>query len=207
MSIGFACSITIGFWMFNYEDLPGVWVDTRQARRKLHATCQILGSLFIVLGYGAVVLAHWRTPGTKLFKVSNGAPWSFSIGPNWVRMIHIVIGYAALILVVIQFVVGMLKYRALADDDDMDDQDFSIHETLGNMTYSLGMINIVLGVWLWDAWSIPVRGAITLGLLTSAAFGPRWDGTRGFLSDNAVDEMTEKKRRKRSGGGIGKSSS
>lgn len=204
MSIGFSFFVTVGFWMFNYEDLPGGWIDTRWARRRLHATFQSTGILFVLLGYGAVVRAHLQTPGAKLFQVTNGKDWSFSEGPDWARMIHIVLGYSVLGLCLMQFFIGMLKFRALADEDDSDDQNFSIHETIGNMTYSCGMLNIMLGVWMWGAWPVPVRAAISLAIITSAAFGPRWDGTRGFLSDSADDADTATKSR---GGGIGRASS
>merc|ERR1719171_724304 len=58
MAIGWSLCLTMGFWMFNYEDLPGSNIDTREGRRKAHAFCQLMGSTFIFCGYYAVVHAH-----------------------------------------------------------------------------------------------------------------------------------------------------
>lgn len=127
------------------------------------------------------------------------AEWGFSSGPTWLRFAHIIVGYFALAIVVIQILIGMLKYRALTDEDDDGDSAYPIHETLGNLVYGTGMLNVVLGVWMWDAWSLPVRAAISLTLITSAAFGPRWDGSRGYLSD-----APDPSKKKHTGNAIGK---
>lgn len=179
MGIGFSLFITLGFWMFNYEDLPGEWIDTRASRRKVHAICQVTGAFCIVAGYIAVVQAH-GTKGASLFQVSE-PPMGFSSGPGWVRLIHIILGYLALCLLVAQVFLGFMKYKALSDENEDNDEAFAIHEQVGNFFYFCGIGNVLLGVWLWEAWSLPVRCVITLTMLTSVAFGPRWDGTHGFL--------------------------
>ncbi|CAE7706292.1 unnamed protein product [Symbiodinium sp. CCMP2456] len=57
----------------------------------------------------------------------------------------------------------------------------------------MAMLNLMTGVWLWKEFSLPVRAIITLTLITSVAFGPRWDGTRGFLSSEAEKPKKKKK--------------
>lgn len=198
MSLGMGLMITMGFWMFNYEDLPGEWIDSRAGRRKSHAFCQICGVTFLCLGYAAVYRAHWLTSDGQFFKVTD-APWGFSTGPHWLRLTHIYLGYATLFAVAVQFVIGLLKYRTLTDDEDDNDNAFSYHETVGNFVYTFGTINVLLGVWLWEAHSLPVRFAISLTMLTSAAFGPRWDGSRGYLSDDAAPASKNKKAGQRVG--------
>lgn len=197
MSLGFGLMISMGFWMFNYEDLPGEWIDSRSARRKAHALCQLTGISLIVMGYLAVMKAHRDTPGTKLFQVSDPdtASWTFTIGPSWIRLAHVIIGYLALGLMVVQLVVGALKYRSLTDDDDDNDAEFSYHETIGNALFACGISNILIGVWLWEAWSLAVRAAISLTLCTSLVFGPRWDGSRGFLASPGEGESHSKKKK------------
>mmetsp|Transcript_40938 Transcript_40938/g.127349 ORF Transcript_40938/g.127349 Transcript_40938/m.127349 type:complete len:268 (+) Transcript_40938:158-961(+) len=188
MGIGFTFLISIGFWMFNYEDLPGEWIDTAASRRKVHAMCQASGALCILAGYFAVVRAH-GTSGAVLFQVSD-PPMGFASGPGWLRLAHIVVGYAALALLVLQVFIGVMKYRALSDLDELNDDAFSVHQHIGNLLYFLGLCNVTLGVWLWEAWSLPMRSVITLTLLTSLAFGPRWDGGHGFLSNMVQSSAT-----------------
>eukprot|EP00747_Dinoflagellata_sp_TGD_P169137 gnl/TRDRNA2_/TRDRNA2_197308_c0_seq1.p1 gnl/TRDRNA2_/TRDRNA2_197308_c0~~gnl/TRDRNA2_/TRDRNA2_197308_c0_seq1.p1 ORF type:complete len:239 (-),score=32.98 gnl/TRDRNA2_/TRDRNA2_197308_c0_seq1:92-808(-) len=187
MSIGFALILSLGFWMYNYEDLPGEWIDTRPGRRQTHGVLQSTGAVLIVLGYAAVVRAHRQDDDAALFSVTD-TEWSFT-GPTIVRMLHIIVGYTALTLLPVQVCIGVLKYRVLTDDEDGNDEAWSIHELIGNALFSSGIINILLGVWLWRGWSLPVKAAITLTLITSLTFGPRWDGSKGFLSgDDAPEE-------------------
>jgi len=189
MGLAFTFFIQIGFWMFNYEDLPGEWIDSRQSRRKAHAFFQITGMLFVVMGYFAVVKAHNETPGAALFKVSPATvPWGFTGGLNMMRLAHIIVGYICMGLLACQFVMGVLKYRVLVDEEEKNDEAYWLHEYCGNMVYSTGLLNVLTGVWLWNAWSLALRCAITLTLLTSMTFGPRWDGTRGFLHAAEDDE-------------------
>mmetsp|Transcript_166078 Transcript_166078/g.318937 ORF Transcript_166078/g.318937 Transcript_166078/m.318937 type:complete len:246 (-) Transcript_166078:14-751(-) len=182
MSLGYGLMIAMGFWMFNYEDLPGEWIDSRASRRKAHAFCQLCGFALIIVGYMAVARAHHDVEGAKLFQRTSNTPWAFQTGPGWVRLAHVIIGYCGLALIVLQVIVGALKYRGLTQEDDDQDEHYSIHELIGNLTYASGVLNILIGVWLWEAWSIPIRAAISLTLCTSIVFGPRWDGSRGFLS-------------------------
>jgi len=94
---------------------------------------------------------------------------------------HVVVGYSTLGLLLVQAALGVLKYRALTDGEDSS---FPYHATLGKFVYFLGLGNLMIGVWLWEAWSLPIRCVISLTLLTSLVFGPRWDGSRGYLSDD-----------------------
>lgn len=192
MCVGFALNISLGFWMFNYEDLPGEWIDTRAGRRKAHAFLQFTGACLVCGGYAAVVRAHNGTPGANLFEVSQ-APWAFAIGPYWLRLTHIVVGYCTLGLLGAQVMLGLLKYRILTSEDDANSEAYASHELVGNALYSLAVSNILLAVWLWEAWSMPIRAAITLTLLTSLAFGPRWDGSRGFLSAQTDNNLAKTK--------------
>lgn len=194
MSLGYGMMIAMGFWMFNYEDLPGEWIDSRASRRKAHAFCQLSGFFLIILGYMAVARAHRNHEGAKLFSVETDAPWRFQIGPSWVRLAHIFIGYIGLALLVLQVIVGSLKYRGLTDEDDDNDQSYQYHELIGNCTYATGILNILIGVWLWEAWSVPIRAAISLTLCTSIVFGPRWDGSRGFLSSDEAPAPSQGKK-------------
>jgi hypothetical protein len=196
MSLGFGLMITLGFWMFNYEDLPGEWIDSRTGRRKMHAICQLTGISLICFGYFAVYRAHWHTEDAQFFKVTK-APWAFEVGPDWLRLGHIILGYTTLFLLFIQFFLGLLRYRTLTDDTEGNDNHFAIHETIGNLVYGGGIANMLLGVWLWGAWPLPLRAAISLTVVTSAAFGPRWDGSRGFLAEESV------KKKKSDGRAIG----
>mmetsp|Transcript_52851 Transcript_52851/g.169262 ORF Transcript_52851/g.169262 Transcript_52851/m.169262 type:complete len:267 (-) Transcript_52851:63-863(-) len=182
MSIGFSLLITFGFWMFNYEELPGKWSNTRESRRSMHAICQGSGCLCIVAGYVAVVLAHRGDSRAALFQVS-APPVGFPWGPSWLRLAHIVLGYLGLLLLPLQVAVGILKYRALTDQDDDNDSSYTLHEYIGNAMYFCGTCNVVLGMWLWEVWSLPVRCVISCTTLTCFVFGMRWDGSRGFLSD------------------------
>mmetsp|Transcript_6450 Transcript_6450/g.13253 ORF Transcript_6450/g.13253 Transcript_6450/m.13253 type:complete len:246 (-) Transcript_6450:109-846(-) len=181
MGLGFSFMITIGFWIFNYEDLPGEWIDTRSSRRRVHALVQVTGIIMIIGGYISVVRAH-NSSGAKLFAVSK-QPWGFDQGPSILRLVHIILGYFTLFLVAVQFSVGVLKFRVLEDDVEGNDSSYSIHETIGNTLYACGLSNVLLGVWLWAGWPLPIKCVISLTLVTSLAFGPRWDGTRGYLSD------------------------
>ncbi|CAE6910572.1 unnamed protein product [Symbiodinium sp. CCMP2592] len=187
MGLAFALMISLGFWMYNYEDLPGEWIDTRESRRKIHAFCQATGASLALAGYIVNYQAH-TDAGEALFAVS-----SFSDGLVWLRLAHIYIGYACLGGLAIQVFIGILKYRILVDDNDDNDGQWSIHEAVGNLVYSMAMLNLMTGVWLWKEFSLPVRAIITLTLITSVAFGPRWDGTRGFLSSEAEKPKKKKK--------------
>lgn len=178
MSTGFVLNISLGFWIYNYEDLPGTSVDTRHGRRKWHAICQISGSLFVMLGYAVTAFSHVNS-GNALFQVSE-FPMGFARGPHWVRAAHVGIGYIALFLLPVQMFVGMLKYRVLEDSDSENDDAYSVHEYIGNTLYFCGLLNVLLGVWLWEGWSLAIRAVITLFVFTSFVFGPRWDGARGF---------------------------
>jgi len=181
MGFGLSLMVQLGFWMFNYEDLPGSWIDTRNSRRKAHVFCQLTGFVLIICGYVAIVRAH-QSNDAALFAVS-APPLGFSSGPKWVRLIHVILGYCTLSLIPLQLTVGVLKYRALTDEDDNNDGAYSIHELIGNSFYSCGMGNLMIGIWLWEGYSIPIRAVISLTLMTSMVFGPRWDGSRGYLSD------------------------
>eukprot|EP00440_Ansanella_granifera_P058302 gb/GFBE01063193.1/.p1 GENE.gb/GFBE01063193.1/~~gb/GFBE01063193.1/.p1 ORF type:complete len:253 (+),score=37.44 gb/GFBE01063193.1/:1-759(+) len=180
MGLGFALMISTGFWMYNYEDLPGEWIDQRESRRKIHAFCQSTGSLLVLAGWLVNYQAH-ESAGEALFQVSS-PPLGFSQGPVWVRLVHIMLGYVCLASLCCQVCVGILKYRALIDDNEGNDGAWSIHEQIGNVTFGMAMLNLLIGIWLWKEFSLPVRIVISLTLITSLAFGPRWDGTRGFLS-------------------------
>jgi len=180
MGIGFAMFLTMGFWMFNYEDLPGDWINTRAARRKAHAIVQASGAFCVFAGYAAVLGAH-LTSGNALFQVSE-PPMGFPSGPSWLRLVHVLLGYFALALLALQVYLGLRKYRMLTDADELHDDGVSIHEKIGYFLYFCGVSNVMIGVWLWQAWSLPLRVVITLTMLTSLAFGPRWDGSQGFLS-------------------------
>ncbi|CAJ1427387.1 unnamed protein product [Effrenium voratum] len=187
MGLAFSLMISLGFWMYNYEDLPGEWIDTRESRRKIHAFCQACGAALALAGYVVNYQAHQGT-NQALFAVS-----SFSEGPAWLRLGHIFIGYACLGGLAVQVMVGILKYRILVDDNDGNDSEWSVHEYIGNTVFALANLNLLTGLWLWKEYSIAVRVIISLTLVTSLAFGPRWDGTRGFLSSEAERPRRKKK--------------
>lgn len=189
MGLAFSLMISLGFWMYNYEDLPGEWIDTRSSRRKIHGFCQASGAALAVAGYFMTYQAH-QDAGEALFAVSE----RFSEGETWLRLAHIFVGYVCLVGLLIQVVVGILKYRILVDDDDGNDGEWSIHELIGNAVFSLANLNLLSGLWLWKEYSIAIRAIISLTLMTSLVFGPRWDGTRGFLS-NEVKKGRAKRRR------------
>eukprot|EP00927_Polykrikos_kofoidii_P048017 TRINITY_DN42262_c0_g1_i1.p1 TRINITY_DN42262_c0_g1~~TRINITY_DN42262_c0_g1_i1.p1 ORF type:complete len:243 (+),score=22.38 TRINITY_DN42262_c0_g1_i1:256-984(+) len=181
MGIGFTLHLTIGFWMFKYEDLPGDVLDNRASRRKAHAVCQLFGTVCVIGGYLAVVLAH-REVGAPIFGVSE-PPLGFAVGPVWLRRAHVVLGHIVFTLVIVQAFFGGRRYRMVTDEAERHDQPTQYHECIGIMVYIGGVSNVLLGLWLWDAWTLPVRCVASLGLVTSMAFGPRWDGSRGFLSE------------------------
>eukprot|EP00931_Biecheleriopsis_adriatica_P078073 TRINITY_DN51550_c0_g1_i1.p1 TRINITY_DN51550_c0_g1~~TRINITY_DN51550_c0_g1_i1.p1 ORF type:complete len:268 (-),score=29.66 TRINITY_DN51550_c0_g1_i1:13-762(-) len=184
MGLGFALNISVGFWMYNYEDLPGTWIDQRESRRKIHALCQSTGAMLVIAGWIVNYQAH-ESAGMGLFSVSS-SPVGFSQGPVWLRLIHVIVGYVCLAAMCCQVIVGILKYRALIDDNEGNDGAWAIHEPIGNSVFGMAMLNLLIGVWLWKEYTLPSRLIITLTLATSLAFGPRWDGTRGFLSTQEV---------------------
>lgn len=190
MAFGFCLHISLGFWMFNYEDLPGQWIDSRSARRQAHAACQMMGMVCIVLGFMAVILAHNSAQSATLLALNDyadggasGGGFGFSNGPSWLKALHLVIGYFVLSLIPLQFLVGTLRFRALSDDIGTNDSAYAFHETIGNTLYGCGLLNVLLGLWMHEAWSFVLKCVITLLMTTSLVFGPRWDGSRGFLSN------------------------
>lgn len=190
MSLGFCLHISLGFWMFNYEDLPGEWIDSRVARRQAHALCQMMGITCVIIGFVAIVMAHNSSSDAQLFALNPetadgdfGDGFGFSSGPSWLNVLHIVMGYFILFLVPVQFLVGTLRFRALSDDLRGNDNAYAFHELIGNMLYSCGLFNVMLGVWMHEAWSVMLKCVITLMMCTSMVFGPRWDGSRGFLAN------------------------
>ncbi|CAK9101758.1 Cytochrome b561 domain-containing protein [Durusdinium trenchii] len=177
MGLAFSLMISLGFWMYNYEDLPGEWIDTRQSRRKTHAFCQATGAVLAGIGFFVNYQAHSETK-EALFELS-----SFSEGEVWLRLAHIFVGYACLLGLLIQVGLGIMKYRILVDDNDDNDGEWSVHELMGNAVFGLANLNLLTGLWMWKEYSIAVRAIVSLALVTSLVFGPRWDGTRGFLSN------------------------
>merc|ERR1719401_3243801 len=109
MGIGFTLLLSLGFWMFNYEDLPGEWIDSRPGRRAMHITCQVTGITCVLMGYVMVVRAH-REEGANLFQVSNYPPIGFPSGPSWLHLIHVLVGYFVIVLILCQVFVGTLKF-------------------------------------------------------------------------------------------------
>lgn len=184
MGLAFTLLFSLGFWMFNYEDLPGEWIDRRPSRRKIHVLFQLSGMACLGGGYYAVYNQH-ALEGQQIFVVSESASFTFITGPSWLKQAHVLNGYFVLALVALQLGIGILKYRAVTDEDERDEQAFKSHKMVGIGIYIFGMANVLLGVWLWSAWSFPFQAMLSLTLVTSIAFGPRWDGSRGYLADNS----------------------
>eukprot|EP00438_Fugacium_kawagutii_P024964 Skav202652 [mRNA] locus=scaffold1228:38863:40115:+ [translate_table: standard] len=69
MGLAFALMISLGFWMYNYEDLPGEWIDTRSSRRKIHGFCQATGTALAVAG------TEGKLPLGRRATVIYGGPW------------------------------------------------------------------------------------------------------------------------------------
>jgi len=209
MGLGFNFLLSVGVWLYRYEDCNVDVLDRRAARRKIHVCIQLIGVILVGLGFVAIYLAHKRT-GSALFMASNDPVVGFGGAHIIARTAHCGLGYLVLLLLVAQVFVGPFRYRVVAEADsrmDMDDSEgrqCSIHEKMGKVVYIFGLTNVLLGVWLYDAWSLIQRLAITLATVTTMSLGPRWDGGREMETqakgsvdmEEALDRKQAERRKK-----------
>mmetsp|Transcript_19948 Transcript_19948/g.61610 ORF Transcript_19948/g.61610 Transcript_19948/m.61610 type:complete len:245 (+) Transcript_19948:173-907(+) len=186
MTIGWNLILPFGYWIFNYEELPYEEWKPRARRRQLHIACQVSGSLCVALGYLAVCLAHSRNAGTRLFHVDR-PPMGFDYkmpGSSVYQVArpfaqaHVVLGYTGLCMLPVQLLMGAWKYfRRYRRCGEERPDDCPVHEFLGNIAYIAGALNVLIGLWLWDAMSHPVRFLISIVVLCGYGLGLRWGRT------------------------------
>lgn len=103
--------------------------------RKWHAGAQILACICAVLGWLFIYLAH-----------EQGGKPHFPVNASWTHYVHVTGGYATLGLVAIQLISGIAKRffpRTFAKIN------LKWHGKVGIVAYTLGLITIVFGSYLF----------------------------------------------------------
>ena len=135
MTVGFAGFMNEGLLQYYLGDLDQ---KKRSESRIGHGMFQILCCACVLGGYIAIFRAHEK--GQKSQFWSPGTPF--------IKVVHVCIGYVAVLMVLLQFVIGLIKLWAkLRRDESM----YKWHGYSGITVYFLGMFNILLGCIFWDS--------------------------------------------------------
>jgi len=203
MGLGFNFMLSVGVWLYRYEDVDVEVLDERAYRRKWHVCIQLIGVLLVGAGFAAIYYAHERS-GSMLLMVSNDPVVGFGKANIYTRTAHCLLGYVILILLATQVILGTFRYKVTHELEHFSTESLedevgrcSIHEKMGKVVYVFGLTNVLLGVWQYDVWTLFQRIVITLATITTAVLGPRWDGEELETPGKAGVNLQQKMDRER----------
>lgn len=162
MSLAFPCLMVSGKWVYVAEG----YGETSE-RRSAHRVIMVLAWASTVVGYFAIFVAH--LPKRQFFGYDFIAhEWKPSM-----RVVHVFVGYLAVLLVLVQAPMGLAKFERLRE---YAEKIFTFHGSLGNFIIASGVFNVcnVCVWWGWPMWLKLSIGGVSL-LAAILAFTPRSD--------------------------------
>merc|ERR1719240_232470 len=151
MTLAFPCLMVIGKWVYVADGL-----GEKRDRRSVHRILMMAAWACTLVGYLAVLMDH--LPERQFF----GYDFALHAWKSPGVLVHTYIGYVAVLLVLFQAPMGLVKMDFLRSGVKI----FTFHGRLGNMIIPLGALNIVVACcwWGWPTWM-----AMALGVSSSAA--------------------------------------
>jgi len=158
MALAFPCLMVLGRWSYKADaswGLPDI-----QSRRLLHRTFMVLAAGVAIVGYLCIFMSHLEMHSFFGYDFANGT-WK-----PWLRILHVYLGYASLILTLAQAMMGFSKKSTLEVEGK---RVFTFHGTLGKVIIALGAAAVVAAVWFWS-WGPELRVPLTVACVLSFSF-------------------------------------
>lgn len=160
MTLAFCCLMPLGRWSYYIDTAQGFDTDkTRKAElRVLHRGFMTTATVSVVLGYVAIIASHIPTGVFFGYDFHNQA-WK-----EGRRVAHVYVGYAAILLMLVQAFMGYKKFEALK----LGEKIFTFHGTLGKTVIILGAIDILLAIWFFK-WDDDMKVLLAVLVMLTAA--------------------------------------
>mmetsp|Transcript_126695 Transcript_126695/g.253193 ORF Transcript_126695/g.253193 Transcript_126695/m.253193 type:complete len:226 (+) Transcript_126695:60-737(+) len=155
MALAFPGFMTTGRWVYMAENL-----GSKLERRSVHRATMLLAVAAMLMGYICIFLAHWPTRQFFGYDFRNGK-WK-----PLLRVIHVWLGYPAMVLVLSQMVMGLRKAEALKHGRRL----FTFHGKLGKAIVLFGALTMVPAICFWP-WNVGLQTLLLLCVGTCAFFG------------------------------------
>lgn len=158
MTLSFLCLMPLGRYAYIFE-------QGSSNRRSIHKFVQSFAVIAMLVGYLCIFMAH--LPAQKYFGYDfKHGKWS----PDYKRVLHAWIGYALLLLVLIQAAVGFMKAASYAKEKGSI---YKWHGSLGKAIMLLGGINVLLAIRFW-AWNKSMQVPLYIFTIASMLIGAVW---------------------------------
>jgi len=157
MSLSFPCLMLLGRWSYIAGDRP------LDSQRKLHALLMALATIAMLIGYLAIFQSHLELG--KFF----GYDFKKKVWSDPLRILHVYLGYALILGVLAQAVIGARKMQFLA----MGQRILTFHGTLGKALIVGGAVNVAVAVLFWG-WTTSLKVPLYALSLLAAVFGGAW---------------------------------
>eukprot|EP00927_Polykrikos_kofoidii_P062161 TRINITY_DN56981_c0_g1_i1.p1 TRINITY_DN56981_c0_g1~~TRINITY_DN56981_c0_g1_i1.p1 ORF type:complete len:337 (-),score=37.97 TRINITY_DN56981_c0_g1_i1:49-1059(-) len=147
-----------------YSYVAGASQPPKRVVRGLHGPMMISAVVVMLMGYAAIVAAHF--PDRKFFGYDfKKGTW----GQDWLRILHVYLGYAAIILALAQATMGAMKHRGVQRGERL----FTFHGTMGKLVIANGGITVLTACSFWK-WGILQKSVVVLLTIIALVFGTLW---------------------------------
>merc|ERR1719161_3425878 len=143
--MGFAFFMSLGRRAY-HVDLPASLDGSKPNRRIIHAGLMVTAGVCIAVGYAAIYIPH--KPMGQFF----GYDFKQHQWKPFLRVLHVYLGYAAIVLVIYQMIIGYLKMKALSDGL----ANYPNHALIGVSAHYIGMAAVLVGLYIMP-WSLSMR--------------------------------------------------
>lgn len=175
MSLGFPCLMVMGRWVYVADE--SILGSSKGARRQVHRALMMLAVSVVLVGYVCIFKAH--LPSQKFF----GYDFKRHVWAVPVRILHVYVGYTAILLCVSQAVMGMVKYYYLSG---YGQRVLTFHGKLGKVILLLGCTNMILAAKFW-AWGVRMKASIYVLAVVCALLGMAWPSVQLNSDEDAAE--------------------
>eukprot|EP00927_Polykrikos_kofoidii_P062632 TRINITY_DN57436_c0_g1_i1.p1 TRINITY_DN57436_c0_g1~~TRINITY_DN57436_c0_g1_i1.p1 ORF type:complete len:326 (+),score=23.87 TRINITY_DN57436_c0_g1_i1:79-1056(+) len=164
-----------------YSYVAGPSPAPKTVTRPLHQVTMITAVIVMLMGYFAIFKAH--EPARIYFGYNfNTGAWE-----QWQRILHVCVGYGAIILAVSQAITGIAKRQAL----QRGERAFTDHGMVGKATIASGGLAIMTACWIWP-WSVLHKSVVVTLVVIAVVFGTTWPATpHAMIVSGAVKQSGE----------------
>eukprot|EP00933_Yihiella_yeosuensis_P034081 TRINITY_DN2762_c0_g2_i1.p1 TRINITY_DN2762_c0_g2~~TRINITY_DN2762_c0_g2_i1.p1 ORF type:complete len:220 (-),score=36.53 TRINITY_DN2762_c0_g2_i1:243-902(-) len=160
MSLAFPALMTMGRWSYITDSIA-----EKGQKRSVHRALMGFAAIVMLLGYLCIFLAH--LPNEMFF----GYDFKKKAMKPLARVVHAWVGYALIVAVLAQGVMGVQKLNLLNTEGK---REYTFHGDMGKAIMGFGILNIIIAVDFIMPWSTAMKVVISLVSCASGAVAMFW---------------------------------